>query len=413
MSKKAIIITAVIFILIIGGLFLTAFLITPKEDQTRVDALIDFLPFGGEDGDIDRPLLPIDTTPADPLDEDPFKIGSSGKIIIPKLRQLSSLPIAGATVYTSTDGVIKARYVDQLSGNLYDIGVEDIQKERVTNSTLLGINNVLWGEGGDSLVLQYLDDDSRIKTFNAILVDEGGVIKKLGGVFLEDDIKEITISPDGKRVFYLTDFGNSILGTITTLSTNKKQQIFSHSIKSWLLDWPKGNEITLTTKPSSQISGYSFSLNITTGSLVRLIGNITGLTVNVDYNVERLVYNGLFNTILQTRIYTITNKNSTIFPFTTLSEKCVWSSLDIDSIYCAVPETLPEGSYPDDWYKGLISFTDSIWKLDTVSGAVSLLVSPKEFAGEEIDGIDLFLDENEEYLFFTNKKDSTFWSLKL
>ena len=95
----------------------------------------------------------------------------------------------------------------------------------------------------------------------------------------------------------------------------------------------------------------------------------------------------------------------------TLPEKCVWSLKEKGIIFCAVPFTLDSADYPDDWYRGKISFKDAIFKINYLTGE-------NKVVGEEIltldfDAINPFLSSDEKYLFFTNKKDSALWSLKM
>lgn len=96
-----------------------------------------------------------------------------------------------------------------------------------------------------------------------------------------------------------------------------------------------------------------------------------------------------------------------------MPEKCVWNSSSTD-IYCAVPKSTGSATYPDDWYKGEVSFSDQIWKIDPASGTGSMIIDPTTVSGgESIDGIKLALDAGEKYLFFVNKKDSYLWELSL
>ena len=72
--------------------------------------------------------------------------------------------------------------------------------------------------------------------------------------------------------------------------------------------------------------------------------------------------------------------------------------------YCAVPLNPPQALYPDGWYQGLVSFSDVLVRIDAGVGSMTVLVDPKEFAGEEIDAVNLALSKDENYLFFINKK---------
>jgi hypothetical protein len=75
---------------------------------------------------------------------------------------------------------------------------------------------------------------------------------------------------------------------------------------------------------------------------------------------------------------------------------------------------LENGLYPDDWYRGEVSFSDQIWKINLNDGSTNMLIDPILIPdGEDIDATNLALDANEDYLFFINKKDSFLWELGL
>ena len=79
-----------------------------------------------------------------------------------------------------------------------------------------------------------------------------------------------------------------------------------------------------------------------------------------------------------------------------------------------MPKFINAGLYPDIWYQGEVSFSDQFWKIDIQTGNATLLLDPLTVpGGEEIDGIKLALDKDEDYLFFVNKKDSFLWKLEL
>jgi len=59
----------------------------------------------------------------------------------------------------------------------------------------------------------------------------------------------------------------------------------------------------------------------------------------------------------------------------TIAEKCVWGTTSKTTLYCAIPNSIRAGSYPDNWYQEVIGFSDSLYKIDVVKGTVTKLVN--------------------------------------
>ncbi len=113
---------------------------------------------------------------------------------------------------------------------------------------------------------------------------------------------------------------------------------------------------------------------------------------------------------LKLNIFNTKEKKTTAFDLVTLPEKCAFSTTKRGIIYCAVPSSLPQGRYPDDWYQGVVSFSDRVWKIDVINGATEIISSETDTV---FDLTHLFFSKNEDYLFFQNKIDGTLWSLNL
>ena len=72
---------------------------------------------------------------------------------------------------------------------------------------------------------------------------------------------------------------------------------------------------------------------------------------------------------------------------------------------------MPEALYPDDWYKGLVSFSDVLVKINAENlSASSFVLDP---AGAGPDAVNLFLSEDEKTLFFMNRRDNSLWRVDL
>ena len=135
-----------------------------------------------------------------------------------------------------------------------------------------------------------------------------------------------------------------------------------------------------------------------------------GLTTLTSPDGKLVLFN---NNSLSLSIYHTDTKNSDSLGIKTLPEKCTWGKMS-DFLYCAVPRTISQGQYPDTWYQGEVSFSDQIWKIDIKTGNTTMISDPALVTnGEELDGTKLAIDQNGNYLFFVNKKDSFLWKLDL
>ena len=153
-----------------------------------------------------------------------------------------------------------------------------------------------------------------------------------------------------------------------------------------------------------------FFLDTTRKTISKLFGKITGLTTMINGGGTLVLYSTSTETgpklsVIDLSKHAIKDLNTYGLP-----EKCVWSSDNI-TVYCAVPNTISGNEYPDIWYQGLISFDDYFVKINTMTGEKITLTNSKDET--PVDGTYLFLDKKETSLFFTNKKDSTLWSLEI
>lgn len=96
----------------------------------------------------------------------------------------------------------------------------------------------------------------------------------------------------------------------------------------------------------------------------------------------------------------------------TFVSKTVWSK-DGKTLYYALPLSLPENVVlPDDYFGQSLMTNDSFWKMDVSSGQSERLLLPGEVM-EEFDGTDFFLDAEEHFLFFTNRRDDRLYRIRL
>ena len=327
------------------------------------------------------------------------------------LLKISTAPIAGAEAFdrkvtgTTTVGIV--RYIERATGHVSEYNRSTRLLSTVSNTTIPSIYQAWWS--GNAVLAQFLGQNKDlIKTFDGNLPSTPTTTSQLTGGFLSNDIYALAISPKGNRIFTLPK-GDGAIGSISNLDGSKKSAILNFPFNEWTVQWPSENTLTLTTKPSYSTPGFMYFLS-TAGAMTKALGNIPGLTTLTSPNLGQAIYSTSNDGGISTGIYDL-NKNTTL-AFTgnpTLPEKCVWSKLNKAVAYCAIPNAIPIGNYPDDWYQGNVSFVDNIYKIDLTIPAVKLLYSlPKN---QSIDVINPFLDPKEENLYFTNKNDYYLWGL--
>ncbi len=410
--------------------------------------LAQFNPFSSQNKSPNDEAPGIDINGEQPTDEE---------LAVVKLKKVSSMPVAGFTVFnkerlkevpvappapplettvtveeeTTTPIVIKKintkpvppatefvpalRYVSRADGNIYQTFVDKLEERRFSETVIPKVYDAYFGNKGQSVVMRNLKSDRIIQTFSGNLpkekLGEDVARNDIQGVFLTEGIKDISLSPDTSKIFYLLNTGESTVGTILNLLNNTKTQVFSSDFTEWNSFWPTSKIITLTTKPSGIFPGQMYMIDVDKKNFSRILGDINGLTTQMSPS-GKLVLVG--NSALSLFIYHTDTKAYDAVEVKTLPEKCVWNKTSA-FIYCAVPSFLENGAlYPDDWYRGETSFSDQIWRINAQNGLATLLADPVLVpGGEDIDGIKLSLDEAEDYLFFVNKKDSFLWELEL
>lgn len=308
------------------------------------------------------------------------------------------------------------RYVARLNGNIYQTFADKLDERKFSATLVPKVYEAHFGNQGEAVVMRnLLADDRTIKTFVAPLPKEplGGDFSReyeIRGTFLPENISDLVISPDTSRMFYLLPVGEGTAGIASGILGDKKSQVFDSPFREWLSQWPSGNLITLTTKPSYNVPGYMYSVNTGTKNLSRTLSEVSGLTTLTSPDGKFILY---ADNTLNLRVYNTETREVVPFVTRTLPEKCVWSQNN-ENIFCSVPKFISGSNYPDAWYKGEVSFSDEIWKLNV--GFETAERISELFSGlgmEDMDNIKLALDQSESFLFFVNKKDSYLWELLL
>lgn len=434
MSRRNFILLIIISIIILGGIFLYIFS-TPKTTPDGEDTggfFSNLNPFGKT-----TVVTPkTNETPNTPISEE----NTPTETEIQKLFKISNIPVAGYTVFqkeriaeaeleseiedeqkniltkSTKEFAPAVRYVAKETGNIYQTFVDQIKEEKFTKTIIPRVYEAFFGNNGESVVLRYLKlDNTTIQTFlgnlpKETIVDNTIIASELKGSFLPDNISDLSISNDTSKLFYLINNEDNSIGIVLNLKDNKKTQVIDSAFTEWLSNWNGDKNLHLTTKASAFALGYTYNLDTTKKALNKILGGINGLTTLTSTDGKKILFS---DSNLSLNVFNTVTGQSQNLGLRTLAEKCVWNKLNT-LIYCAVPKNTTFANFPDSWYQGEISFEDQIWEINLENQNTKLLLNPVLLnGGEEVDGIKLSLDKNEDYLLFVNKKDSILWGYNL
>ncbi len=404
MPQKTLIITVATFVVlgigILAGTFF--FLQTGPAEETITQPTPSPFGEGGElvsrGGELSFPQENVQQETPLPVRETPRSA----------VRQLTKTAIAGKT-FVARDNKTFVRYMERATGHIYEIGDTE-NTARISNRTLPGIYEALWGKNGDISVVRYLNPNGAIKSVREVVsVGTNAGSATLQGTALPDNVQHAAVAGDG-RIFYLGGVGGAAVGTVVSVDGKSKKQIFNSPVAEWEARWADATLIAVATKPSYASEGFIHLLNSKDGSLQKILGNIRGLTALLSPDKKNVLFSRSTETDFKTYLYDIKNKTAFFFPVVTLPEKCAWKER---TVYCGAPREIPEALYPDDWYQGVVSFSDDIWKIDADTGAVDIVVNGESSQDGGFDATGLMIQSDGTSLLFTNKNDSTLWSVEL
>lgn len=376
--------------------------ITVNVDNSKFKQITDF-PVAGATFFVDQKLLPAKTPavvePAkteDVLIESPKAKSGTKKTESKQVTTPPPIPVQ------EFEYIPSIRYIKKSDGHIYGTYLTTKITSKISNSTIPKIHEGIFASNPNNIIYRLLgNDESTIKTIP-------GVLGSKGVGFLPDNIVDLSISPNGNNIFYMVPNSSGILGVVGSFSESKIAQIFSSPFTEWLTQWPTAQTIFITTKASYNIDGYMYSLNSSTGKMVKILSKVKGLTTLADPTGDKVLYNTTTQSGPKLGIYTISKNSYTDTGLYGLPEKCTWSN---ENIYCAIPNEINGFQYPDVWYQGQVSFNDTFYQIQSGTGVTRELANST--LETPVDGVHLFLDDKDQTIYFINKKDSTLWSLSI
>ncbi len=411
-----------IFAIVAIGFLVAVFLITgggkTPAGTTSTNPFVNFSPFG-------KPSANITTntgentagtnTPTGNGEIIPIQTGS-----LSLLRQITPNPVAGIFPINRI-GKSYIDFIEKETGNIFETRIADMQMNRLSNSIMPRIFEAYFANGGNSIVVRYLKNNSDVISSFDLDISKSKIVPGSSatstsampsGRFLPAGVMDMKISSDMNSAFFMTRNAGfkdrNSFGSVFDFNKNTVSEVFQSAFSEWLPVYFNSAEVLLQTKASQKVPGFLYSLNIKTGVLQKVMGDINGLTTLPSPDGQKILYSESTKGGMTLHVYNRANETTTDLPKQTLPEKCVWTK-DGLFIYCAISNTITSSEYPDTWYQGITSFSDNIWKINTQTGISAIILTTSSFTPQSMDMTHLTLSPLEDYLFFINKKDSTPW----
>lgn len=303
----------------------------------------------------------------------------------------------------SPDG--KVQYYNWLDGKFYKID-KDGQVVTLSDRVFRGVDDVVWAPGKDKAILQYPDGRKILYNF-----------KTEKQASIPSHWEDFSFSPDSNQLTSKSiglDQANSWL-VISNDDGSKARAIeeIGHNHDTVYPDWSPAQQIVgIYTKGVDFNRQEVFFIGQNEENFRSTIIEGRGLEFQWSSNGDRLLYS-VWNSDdgLKPRLWIVNaatdsiGSNRTNLNLATWSDKCSFAT-NLE-IYCAVPESLPEGAglFPevaDD-------IKDLIYKIDLRTGMKKLVAIPEgDFSIGQI-----IIPENQKTLFFTNKKTRELYKIDL
>lgn len=356
---------------------------------------------------------PPEDTPVTPGSGDqpmPIGVDNQGREL-PRFVRLSEAPVAGAVSFIK-NGLTHVRYVDRATGHVYDINPSTLERTKIINITRPRVYNAIFKDDASGYIARTLDDDREIILSTAVSIIPPKATStdySVQASILRGNLGDLDVLPNSNLI-YVSEDPDAVLAS--SFTGEKATSLLSSPFIEWQLQALSNANILITTKASEVAEGFAYKMDTSNGRLTKVLGPLLALSALSNPDGTRFAYHyidgrgDIFSTLHQN------GANLEIRP-TTLPEKCVWSRKDLSALICGAPDSGLGVGAPDNWYLGVTSYVDKIWRFNTDTNTSEILLDPVKNFDTEVDAMDLFLSPDEDYLFFTSKKDLSLWALKL
>ncbi len=332
-------------------------------------------------------------TPTIPINPSVVDVGNIGENnTSQKLKQLTTKPVAGA-VFTEA-GI---RYVEQGTGHVYEINLITGSEALISGTTLPETAEAIFSNNSLYVAITSYNTLGN-KTIVGEITDDGSVT----GVVLPSGATDVSFADATNTLFYRVEGQDYSTGYSYDIIQARGTEIFKIPLRDVHVLW--SSPLYVYTTPSFAQKGYLYQ--VSQNELMYTTPGGTGL-MGVSYD-DGVVVTKVSETNVSS--FALTHSGvATALPLPLISEKCTQNHARRNALYCTTPTDINAGTFPDDWYKGTLSYSDILWDIDVAGGSATALSNFLLESGREIDVSKIGTNETGAYIYFINKNDNTLW----
>jgi hypothetical protein len=297
------------------------------------------------------------------------------------------------------------RYLEAGTGHIYEINMETGEEIRLSNITIPNAYEAIFTQSGSYAIVRA----GSSLTSEIVFINLKQTEPKRESVPITPNQ---LLSGPSDSFFYSTAGRNGLEVRSRDLNTNIDTLAFIIPFTSATIQIGLNNTHPpfLYTKPASLLFGYAYEVN-QSNNLVRL--PVSGNSLTGIHTGEYIIFNRLQGDIYRSEIYNRSNGNIINSSIIALPEKCGVSRLDTSMIFCGYTISRYDYHYPEEWYKGVRTFTDSLWAINLSTGSAIQLVIPQAVTGRTLDIYNVSNGTDGKMVYFLNIADKTLWVYEL
>jgi len=346
------------------------------------------------------------------LGENPNQVSDEKPVVNvdrPSLRQLTTKPIAGFGEVDDLTGpeLPFVYYVEMGTGHIYSINLETGEEVRISGTTIPNTESATISTDGNYVAVGRRSNTKAQSVSIAKINSDSDLVL----IDFPKSIEQFTFSLDNIHLLYATREATGLVGYSYNLNTEVHQQIFSLPFHEATIQWGNSANDTHYVYPKTTYLLEGALYEIKSGKISRLPVAGNGLFSLASDDI--IAYGVTEKRIQENYILNRETGNRKRNAFALLPEKCVFSFMK-DILICALDENNNRSyEFPDTWYRGEISFRDSLWSINRSDVAFSLLSDIFRESSREVDVTDMEIGIAEKAVYFTNKNDNTLWMYEL